>query len=151
MSYNPLYSGSNAAGTASGTATGYQNGTGSTIALGTVVSTNTSGQLVLTDVSNEALVEAWLGLSTMSIPSAANGQVISDGRLENISLGLGFSIGDPIWVGITPGSLTNVKPDLTVSGWVAGMFILFVGVVVKNQFNPSAQDIQLLRQIIGQF
>ncbi len=149
MSYSPTSFNSQTAVTF-GNASGYQNGTISAIALGTAVSTNTSGQLVLTDVSNEALSEGWLGLAAFRIPSAAIGQVATDGRIQNIPTSLGFSVGDPIWVGNTPGTLTNVRPDLTISGWVSGDYVLFVGVVVQNQYNPSAQDIQISRQIIGQ-
>jgi uncharacterized protein YbaA (DUF1428 family) len=150
MSYSPLFRGAAANAPANSTATGYQNGTVSTIAVATAVSTNTSGQMILTDVSNETTVEAWLGLASQSTPTTANGLVVSDGRLQNIPMSLGFSVGDPIWVGFSPGSLTNVKPDLSVPGWSSGYFVLFVGVVVQNEFNPSEQDIQLCRQLIGQ-
>lgn len=150
MSYSPNFRGNSSRATSSGNATGYQNGTASTMPIGTSVSTNVSGQIVLTDVSDEDLSEGWLGLSNEAIPTSAFGQVESDGRLQNIPLGLGFAVGDPIWVGVTPGSLTNVRPDLSILGWVSGYYILFVGVVVQNEFNPTLQDIQLSRQIIGQ-
>jgi hypothetical protein len=116
----------------------------------TPVSANTGGQIVLTDVTDEELSEGWLGLTDAAIPTTATGQVVTDGRIQNIPSGLGFSVGDPIWVGNTPGTLTNVRPDLTVLGWSVGDYVLFVGVVVQNQFNPSLQDIQISRQIIGQ-
>ena len=150
MSYSPLFRGNPANASVGSTGSGYQNGIGSTILAATAVSTSTSGLLVLTDVSSETLSEAWLGLASESIPSAAFGQVASDGRLQNIPLGLGFSVGDPIWVGTTPGSLTNVKPSIGIGAWASGYFVLFVGVVVQNEFNPSQQDIQLCRQVIGQ-
>lgn len=150
MSYSPLYRGKSSTGTASGSASGYQNGTGSTMPIATAVSTNTAGQIVLTDVSSEALSEGWLGLVEDALPTSAFGQVATDGRLQNIPLGLGFAIGDPIWVGNSPGTLTNVRPDLSGIGWSRDMYILFVGVVVQNEFNPALQDIQLFRQIIGQ-
>jgi hypothetical protein len=118
--------------------------------IATAVSSNTSSQMVLTDVSNEASAEGWVGLVEVATPSAATGQVLTDGRLQNIPSSLGFSNGDPIWVGNTPGTLTNVRPDLTVMGWASGDYVLFVGIVVANQFNPTLQDIQLSRQIIGQ-
>lgn len=149
MTYSPGFRGTVGKGSARQTQTGYQNGTGSTMPVAAPVSTNASGQLILVDVSSEAISEAMVGLTSQSIPSAASGQVVSDGRLENIPLGLGFSVGDPIWVGLS-GTLTKVKPDLSVIGWSAGYFVIFVGVVVKNEFNPANQDIQLMRQIIGQ-
>jgi hypothetical protein len=150
MSYSPLFRGSSSTAPSYANASGYQNGIVSTIAMCTPVSTNTSGQLVLTDVTVEALSEGWLGLTDAAIPTTATGQVVTDGRIQNIPSGLGFALGDPIWVGPTPGSLTNVRPDLTAPGWSTGYYVLFVGVVVQNQFNPSLQDIQVSRQIIGQ-
>lgn len=149
MTYSPGFRGTIGKGSSRQTQSGYQNGTGSTMPVAAPVSTNASGQIILTDVSSEASVEAMVGLTSQSIPSAASGQVVSDGRLENIPLGLGFAVGDPIWVGLA-GTLTNVKPDLSVVGWSSGYFVIFVGVVTKNEFNPLNQDIQLLRQIVGQ-
>ncbi len=149
MSYSPSSFNPQTA-TTFGNASGYQNGTVSTMAVATPVSTNTSGQIVLTDVSDESLSEGWIGLTAVSLPSTAIGQVATDGRIQNIPSGLGFAVGDPIWVGNTPGTLTNVRPDLTVGGWVSGDYVLFVGVVVQNEYNPSNQDIQISRQIIGQ-
>lgn len=149
MTYSPNYFGSAAKGSSRQTKSGYQNGTGSTMPVGAPVATNTGGQLILVDVSSEVSVEAMVGLAAESIPSAANGQIASDGRLEEIPLGLGFSIGDPIWVGVG-GTLTKVKPDLSQPGWSSGYFVIFVGVVVKNEFDALKQDIQLCRQVIGQ-
>lgn len=149
MSYSPT-SFNPATATAASAASGYQNGIGSAIALATPVSTSNGGLLLLTDVTSEASAEGWLGLASMTIPSTAFGQVASDGRIQNIPSGLGFSVGDPIWVGNTPGTLTNVRPNTGTAGWETGYYVLFVGVVVKNEFNPSNQDIQLSRQIIGQ-
>ncbi len=151
MAYNPTI-GIAATPKISGrqTQTGFQNGTGSSMTVATVVATNTSGQLILADVTNESTIEAMVGLvSVATIPSAANGNVVSDGRLENIP-SLGFSVGDVLWLGTTPGTLTNVKPDLAQPGWASGDYVVFIGVVVQNEFNPSNQDIQLCRQIIGQ-
>lgn len=150
MSYSPNFRGIIGKGSSRQNQTGYQNGTGGTMPVATPVATNLSGQLVLMDVSDENTVETMLGLTSESIPSAANGQVVSEGRLENIPISLGFAVRDILYVGPTPGSLTNVKPDVSVPGWSAGMFVILVGVVVKNEFNPSNQDIQLFRQIIGQ-
>ena len=149
MSYSPNFRGSNSTVPAAATSTGYQNAVGGSVSVGTAVSTNGSNQFVLTDVTSESSAEAWIGLASEAMPNAATGQVMSDGRLINIPA-LGFSNGDPVWVGASPGTLTNVKPDTSNPGWSAGMWVLFVGVVVQNEFNPSQQDIQLCRQIIGQ-
>lgn len=149
MSYSPLFRGNSAQGASAATGSGYQNASGSTFAIAVPVSTNVSGHTLKTDVSSESSVEKWVGLASESTPNSATGQVISDGRLQNIPLGLGFAVGDPLWVGLA-GTLTNQKPDTSLSGWMSGFWVLFVGVVVQNEFNPSNQDIQLCRQIIGQ-
>ncbi len=147
MSYNPNFTGSSV--TASRQfSTGYQNGSGSTIAIASPVSTNTSGQILLTDVSNETSALGFVGLTNIAIPSAASGEVISGGRIENVTTS--FSVGDAIWVGSTPGTLTNVKPNAGSNGFASGYFVIFVGVLVVNEFSPSETDIQLLPQVIGQ-
>jgi hypothetical protein len=149
MSYNPNFTGSVGNGSSRQTQTTFTNGSGGIVAPITAISTNSSGQFVLTDVTDETTVETWIGLTAETIANLAAGLVISDGRLPNVN-SLGFSTGDAVWVGATPGQLTNVKPDLTASGWSEGDFVLFVGVIVQNEINPSQQDIQLLRQLIGE-
>lgn len=149
MSYSPLFRGNSSKAASTLNATGYQNATGSSAPIGAPVSTSGSGQFALTDVSSEPSVEGWLGLASEVIPNTATGLISSDGRIQNVN-GWGFSNGDAVWVGSTPGTLTNVKPDLGSPGWSSGDFVLFVGVVVQNEFNPSVQDIQLCRQIVGQ-
>ena len=149
MSYSPLFFGSVANAPSSGTSSDYTNGTVSTITMATPVSSNGSGQISPTDVSSEASIQSWVGLAAISIASSASGQIASDGRLQNIPIGLGFSVGDPIWLGLS-GTLTNVKPDMTVLGWSSGDWVVFVGVIVQNQFDMTKQDIQILRQVIGQ-
>lgn len=148
MGYNPLASGTSFKGPSRQLGTNYQNGTVSTMAPGTPVAVNSSSQLILIDIADETTVENMVGYVVSAIPSSATGQIISGGRLENISSS--YPAGTPVWIGTTPGTLTNVKPDLSQSGWVSGMFIIFVGVVVANEFNPSLTDIQLFTQIIGQ-
>lgn len=151
MSYNPNFVGNPSSLTVGSSSTGYQNNTGSTAGIATAVSASAAnpGQFLLTDVSNEPSAEGWLGLTSQSIPNLASGLVISDGRLENVQ-SLGFTVGQAVWVGSTPGTLTTTQPSIGVAGFVSGDFVLFVGVIVQNEFNPSNQDLQLCRQIIGQ-
>lgn len=148
MGYNPLASGTSFKGPSRQLGTNYQNGTGSTMAPATPVAVNSSSHLILVDISDETTVENMVGYVVSAIPSSATGQIISGGRLENISSS--YATGTPVWIGPTPGTLTNVKPDLSQPGWASGMFVIFVGVVVANEFNPSLTDIQLFTQIIGQ-
>jgi len=149
MSYSPLFRGNASTAPALGTATVFTNTTGSTLAIATPVSANASGQLSLTNVAIESTIEGSIGLVDQIITNGSSGLVMASGRVLNIP-SLGFSVGDALWVGLTPGTLTNVKPDLTVSGWNAGYYVIFVGVVVKNILNPSNQDIQVSMEIIGQ-
>ena len=148
MSYNPIYASKVSLGSSRQTQTGYVNGTASSFSAGTPVSVNSVGNMVLLDVSNEALVQGFLGLTSIAAPSGAQGLVVNAGRLEGFNLG--FSIGDAIYAGPTPGTLTNVKPDLTVTGWSSGMFIYFLGAYVSNQFDSTLYDIQLMPTLIGQ-
>ena len=150
LGFNPTWQGPNGTGSSVSTQSGYQNSTGSATLIGTPVAQGTGANFVLLDVTNEATVSAFLGLSATAIPASTTGQIASDGRVQNIDASFGFSVGDPVYAGLTPGSLTNVKPDTTQPGWTSGMFVIFIGVVVQNQFSPSNQDIQIFKQIIGQ-
>jgi hypothetical protein len=148
--YNPVWQGSTGVGSSRQTKTLYQNGTAFTISAATPVSQGTGLNILPVDVTDESSVEKFVGLADIDILSTASGLVVSDGRIENIPAGLGLATGDALWVGITPGSLTNVKPSLGVGGWSEGMFVIFIGVVVQNQFNPFEQDIQIFKQIVGE-
>lgn len=148
MSYNPSARGTSFQGSSRQTGTGYQNGYGSTLTKATPVSTNTSGLIVPLDPSNEALVLAIVGLCSVDIPNAAIGEVFDNGRLENITTS--FAIGDPVWAGKTPGTLTNVKPSIGVGSFLEGDFVIFLGAIVENEFNPSQKDIKLMISLVGQ-
>ncbi len=136
-----------AAGNPSFLASMYQNGSGSTIVQGAPVSVNGSGQIVLTDVTSIASVQAFIGLANANIAPSAYGQVISSGRLLNLS-GYSFAVGNAIYVGIG-GIIQNTKPNYGVTGFAAGDAVISVGVIVKNTSNPSNQDLQIMPQIVG--
>lgn len=119
------------------------------MSIATPVSVNASGNMVLLDVTSEASMQGILGLTSISTPSSATGLVVNSGRLEGITLA-GFAVGDAVYAGVTPGTLTNIKPDLNASGWASGYFVYFFGVYVVNQFNPALNDIQLMPTLIGQ-
>ena len=129
------------------TITSYQNASGSTLSKAIPVSVNTSGQLVNIDVSVEISVQAIVGLTAESIPNSAIGKIIDNGRLEDISTP--YAIGDAIYVSKT-GTLTNVKPEIGVGGFLSGDFVIFIGVIVKNEFNPIQRDLKLMISVIGQ-
>lgn len=147
MTYAPKFRGSVATGTSRALGSGYQNGTGSTITKGTPVSTNVFSQISPTDVTNEASVMALVGLMSVDTPPSANGTICDAGRLENITTS--FNPGDPVWIAHS-GGFTNIKPDIGVGGFNSGDFVVFIGVVVINEFNALQKDIQLMKFIVGQ-
>lgn len=146
MAYSSRFFGSNGDGSSRQTLTNFQNASGFTILKAVPVTINASSQLVLIDVSNQASVEAMVGVTGMDIPNAATGSVIDNGRLENITTG--FAVRDVVYVSKT-GGLTNVKPDIGVGGFVAGDFVVLVGVIVKNEFNGAQKDIKLMISVVG--
>lgn len=149
MAYDPNFFGPVAKLPSAGSASEYINGTVSTIPIASPVSINSSGNLSLTDVSSEISVLSWVGITAENVSPSTSGQIASDGRIKKIPGSLNFGLGNPIWIGLN-GILTNIKPDLTVSGWHHGYWVVFVGVVVINRDDNTAQDIQILKQIVGQ-
>lgn len=148
MTYSPLFFKPNQPGSSvRALQTGYQNGTLSTITKSSPVSVNSSGQIILADVSSEANIKALVGLAALDLPSAASGSVIDQGRLEDITTS--FNIGDPIYLGHTPGTLINTKPDIGSASFVAGDWIVFLGVIVQNEFDNAKKDLKLFIQVIG--
>jgi hypothetical protein len=127
--------------------TTYVNGSGSTIVQGAPVSINGSGDVILTDVTSSTSVQAFIGYASANITASASGEVISNGRLQNLS-GYSFTVGDAIYMGIG-GILQNTKPDYGVTGFGAGDSVVFCGVIVNNTLNPSNQDLQILTQVVG--
>lgn len=148
MSYSPFFFNQQAKGASRATGANFQNGSGSTLALGVPVSVNTSSLLLSLDVTSEASVQAIVGLTSIALPNGASGAVTDNGRLENITTS--FSVGDAVYAGkSTP--LTNSKPNIgDGQGFAEGDFVVFIGVVVKNEFNPSLLDLKLMISVIGQ-
>lgn len=148
MTFSPNFRGSSARGSSRQVETNYVNASGGALTKGTAVSTNLAGQIVALDVSDEDSVSRLVGITSVLIPDTATGGVVSVGRVEDITTS--FAIGDAIYAGKTPGSLTNVKPDIGVSSFVAGDFVIFIGVIVKNEFNPLKKDLHFMPSVIGQ-
>lgn len=147
MSYSPYFLNQSSSGSSRSTVANFQNGSGAILQKATVVSVNTSSQLVKADINSENLIQAIVGITSIQIPNGAIGSVIDNGRLEDITIS--FSIGDAVYVNFD-GTLTNIKPDLSIAGFTNGMFCVFVGVVVKNEFNSSLKDLKLMISVIGQ-
>lgn len=147
MTYSPFFINKQGSGSSRAVTTNFQNGSGGTLAMGSPVAINTSGQLIVPNVSTEAHIQAMVGLTGISIPNAATGAVVQSGRLEEVTTS--FAIGDSFYLSKT-GGLTNVKPDIGVGGFVAGDFVVFLGVVVKNEFNAILKDFKIMMSVIGQ-
>lgn len=147
MSYSPAFFNQNSNGSSKTTGSQFQNASGSTLAVGVPVCVNASSQLILVDVSIEASAKAIVGVAGESIPNAANGQVLDNGRLQNITTS--FAVRSVLYID-KAGALTDQAPTLGVNGFTDGDFVVLVGVVVKNEFNPSNKDLKLMISVIGQ-
>lgn len=147
MTYSPNFRGTQARASSRQIETNYVNGSGSTLPKGSVVSATTSGTMVLIDVTSDDSVSRLLGVTSIALPDAAEGGVVAAGRVENITTS--FALGDAIYVSKI-GTLTNVKPDYGVGSFAAGDYVIFIGVVVKNEFNPSQKDLQIMPSVVGQ-
>lgn len=148
MSYSPFFLNQNSRGSTRSLTANFQNGSGSTLVMAVPVSVNASSQLVPLNVSSEASTQAIVGLTSISIPNAATGSVVDSGRLENITTS--FAVGDAVYAGkLNP--LTNSKPNIGDSeGFTTGDFVVFIGVIVKNEFNPILFDLKLMISVAGQ-
>jgi hypothetical protein len=107
---------------------------------------DTTGQVSPLDVSTDASVIGRVGLAQARIAASSVGPVISSGRLENYTTS--YPIGTALYVG-TDGNPTNIVPVEGSNGFVSGDAVIFIGIVVKNEDNPSNKDIQLMLQLIG--
>lgn len=147
MSYSPAFFNQNSGGNSKATGSQFQNVSGSTLAVGTPVCVNASSQLILVDVSDEAAVKAIVGVAGDSIPNAASGQILDNGRLQNITTS--FAVRSVLYIDKS-GALTDQAPEIGTAGFTDGDFVVLVGVVVKNEFNPSNKDLKLMISVIGQ-
>jgi len=125
----------------------YTNATGAFLPMVSVVSSNASGMIELIDVKSDDSVSRFLGLTSVDMPVAATGGVVSQGRIEAVTTT--FSVGDALYVNFD-GTIINLKPDYGVNGFVVGCYVIFIGVVVKNEFNSSSKDFQINPTVIGQ-
>lgn len=147
MSYSPFFRGENAKGSSRSTSSGYLNNSGGTLAQATPVYVDSSGDILAVDPSSQAKVLSMVGLLNADTTNGQEGQVSDAGRLENVVIG--FSIGSPLWVS-KAGFLTATAPAIGSNGFAAGDYVVFVGVVAQNEFNPSDKDIKLMLTVIGQ-
>jgi hypothetical protein len=122
------------------------NNTGNTLEYLTPVRINISGDLDTIDISQESAMGI-IGIVASNISDSSSGEVISTGKVFNVSLDGDF--GDIIYVSKT-GGLTNLKPSIGVGGFEAGDFCISIGVLAKNQSNPLQKDLILSIDTVGQ-
>lgn len=150
MTYSPFFFSQQSTASSTGIVSNYTNNSGTAIPQGTPVSsTGTQDMIAPTDVTSQASVSAFVGIAQFRIPGNANGPVISNGRLLNLSLTYGFAIGQAIWIGLS-GTIQNTRPDDGVTGFGPGDFVYYVGIIVQNETNSLQQDLVIIPQLIGQ-
>jgi len=133
--------------TASGVSDDRVNNSGSSIFKGTPVRINSSGELDIIDVSVESSITNVVGVAAADILNTLKGATVNSGKIENITTSADF--GDTIYISKT-GSITNIKPDVGVSGFIIGDFVVMVGVIAKNEATPANKDLIINITIIGQ-
>ena len=152
MSYSPNFVGVNGKGSSRSLQTAYQNGEAYSLTQGMPVCVNTSGNMVHVDVTSDASVAGIIGVCSAAVTTGAVGEVMDIGRLEKITTG--FNVGDAIYIN-TDGTLMNVRPDIgvqfgTAPAFNVGDYVVFVGVIVQNQFNITQQDLKVYMSVAGQ-
>lgn len=133
--------------TATGVSDDRTNNTGVALNKGTPVGINNAGELSFVNVSNEAEVVSFTGAVAETIPNNAKGSFVNSGKISDITTTA--ALGDLLYID-KAGALTNTKPSIGVAGFVAGDFVVMVGVVAKNESNPLLKDIILNPNIVGQ-
>lgn len=123
------------------------NQTGATILKGTPVRINSLGRLDFVNVSIEAEALAIAGVASQSILDGTSGSFLSSGKIIDITTTA--ALGDVLYVAKN-GSLVNTKPSIGVGGFVAGDFVISVGVIARNESNPVLKDLIINIDIQGQ-
>lgn len=142
MSYRPYGS-----LTSSGISDSRTNVSGITMPKGIPVRITNTGDINFINVSIEAQALAIFGITSTDISNLSSGSIITSGKVTDIATSASF--GDLMYINKS-GYLTNIKPSIGVEGFVSGDFVVSVGVIAKNDSNPSAKDLVILIDVIGQ-
>jgi len=133
--------------TASGVQDVRANNTGVSIDKAVPVRINASGELDFINVSTEAQALSVSGVAAQTILDGTAGSFLSSGKIEDVSTSAIF--GDTVYIS-KAGILTNIKPAIGVSGFIAGDFVISVGVIAKNESNPILKDLIINIDVKGQ-
>jgi hypothetical protein len=146
MSFSPFYFNPQGTGTAEALVSNYTNASLVTaIPQGQAVSVNGFGKLVPLDVTSQSSWQSFVGYAYVRIPAGGTGPVIANGRLFNITTA--YTAGTALYIG-TDANPTSIIPSDGVNGFVAGDIVIFLGVIVQNETNPSELDIALFTQFV---
>lgn len=146
MSYNPNFRGDMSKAPTTSVESLFKNGSGIFLNKLTPVCSNTSGDIVKVNVSDESTSLSVVGFTAEDIDKGEMGRVIVGGRLTDVDLDLAFGA---LYVAKN-GEFTDVKPSVGVNGFDVGDFVVRVGVLVKNEDDPLKKDIVLNVVLIGQ-
>jgi len=122
------------------------NNSGATIQPITPIRLNAVGQLALIDPSNQDQVFDGIGLTSASIANGTSGDVVTDGRIENVTTA--YNVGSTLYVSKI-GILTDQKPTIGTNGFVSGDYIVVAAKVVANIDTPANKDVIVNYKIIG--
>lgn len=132
---------------ASSVKSSFSNTSGSTLTKLTPVRVTNTGSIAVIDVAVEAQALAIAGVISADTVTGSSGSVVASGRIESVTTSAAF--GDTLYVSKTGGT-TNIKPSEGVAGFIAGDYIIKLGVVASNATTPINKDLLMAIQIIGQ-
>jgi hypothetical protein len=116
----------------------YNNSGYNLTALQPVTPVSGTGEIQPVDVSSGSSSFRVLGVTSAAIPNGGFGDVVTHGRIQNISTS--FAFGDFVYVA-KDGTLTNVEPSYGLDGFTDGDYSIKIGMIVKNKDNPSQKDL----------
>ncbi len=146
MSYNPLYVGAQGGGSSIAVITNYTNASMiNAIPQAQACSVTGGGLIVPLDVTSQASWQAFVGYANVRIPASGTGPVVANGRLMNVVTS--YTAGTALYIG-TDSNPTSIIPSAGVNGFVEGDMVIFLGVLVPNESNPSNLDIALFTQFV---
>lgn len=148
MSYSPNFRGDAEVIVENAATTGNPivNSTGNEVEQLTPVRITAVGDIANIDVSNESAISI-AGVMAETVSDGASGILASAGIIKNITTA--FILGEVLYIS-KAGTHTNIKPSIGVGGFVEGDYIIRLGVVGKNEDNPSNKDLHLGMDIVGQ-
>lgn len=126
---------------------GMLNASGADIAFLQPVASDSGGRAKAVDPSSQSDMLKVLGVAATIIPNNGSGNVITHGKIENITTT--FSWGDYVYVG-KDGLLTNIIPEVGSNGFVEGDYIIRIGLIVRNKDVPANKDLVVQIERLGQ-